>query len=39
MMRRHLSYKQLPLNLYQIQTKFRDEPARARACCAAASSS
>ena len=34
------SYKDLPLSIYQIQTKYRDEarPAR-RASCAAASSS
>ena len=32
------SYKDLPLVIYQIQTKFRDEARPAPACCAAASS-
>ena len=32
------SYKDLPLHLYQIQTKFRDEARPGRACCAVASS-
>ena len=32
------SYKDFPLHLYQIQTKFRDEARPGRACCAVASS-
>jgi prolyl-tRNA synthetase len=32
------SYKQLPVNFYQIQTKFRDERRPASASCAAANS-
>ena len=32
------SYRDLPLILYQIQTKFRDEPRPRAACCACASS-
>ena len=32
------SYKDLPLSIFQIQTKFRDEPGRAPACCAGGSS-
>jgi len=33
------SYRQLPVNLYHIQTKFRDEVRRASASCARANSS
>lgn len=33
------SYKDLPVYLYQIQTKYRDEARPARVCCVAASSS
>ena len=33
------SYKDLPLSIYQIQNKYRDEARPGRACCAAASSS
>ena len=33
------SYKDLPVYLYQIQTKYRDEARPVPACCAAASSS
>lgn len=33
------SYKDLPVSLYQIQTKYRDEAVRGPACSAAASSS
>ena len=32
------SYKKLPLNLFQIQSKFRDENALASGCCAGGSS-
>nr|WP_239020486.1 aminoacyl--tRNA ligase-related protein [Nakamurella antarctica] len=32
------SYKQLPLSLYQIQTKYRDEARPGRECCVVASS-
>jgi prolyl-tRNA synthetase len=32
------SYKDLPLSIYQIQIKYRDESGPARASCAAASS-
>ena len=39
LIRAHVSsYKQLPLSLYQIQTKFRDEFARASGYCACANS-
>ncbi len=33
------SYKDLPLSIYQIQTKYRDEARPAPVCCAVASSS
>jgi prolyl-tRNA synthetase len=32
------SYKDLPLSIYQIQTKYRDEARPRAGCCAAASS-